>query len=116
MKHNPYLITDDRNLELRDNEGSDSSDLEEEMARDYECYPESDDDEIRRGNYGGASLSAHGRTAALSSYSVNPSDDDMARHSQNTRQSNLRLRVMSSKAGSPRTNFSKATTARAIER
>ena len=47
LRH-PYLNSDDQHLELR-NEGSDSSDLEEEMARDYECYPDSDDDNIRRG-------------------------------------------------------------------
>ena len=52
--------------------GSESSDLEEEMARDYECYPDSDDNNVRRGIHNQSNMTG-GRMAGLSisAYSVN---------------------------------------------
>ena len=117
LRH-PYLNENEQHFELRD-EDSDSSDLEEEMARDYECFPDSDDDDVRRGNFDRLETTAGVRSAAVSSYSVNNTPDEndygyLTTHG--SLKSNLRLRVLSSKAGSPRTAFSKASTFRALEK
>ena len=114
----PYLNSDEQHFELR-NEDSDSSDLEEEMARDYECFPDSDDDDVRRGNFDRLETTGGVRSVAVSSYSVNntPDENDFGYlPTLGSLKSNLRLRVQSSKAGSPRTAFSKASTARALEK
>ena len=49
---------------MRDDD-SDFSDLEEEMARDFECFPEEDDNNVRRGLKSNAVSAAKSMTTSL---------------------------------------------------
>ena len=100
---------------MRDDD-SDFSDLSEEMHRDYECFPDSDDDDVRRGKSVQLRNNSNFHPEMTSSLAIGEadgdSDDDDNRGTIKSHYSHrelLRHRVANSNQ-SPRTAYSKATT------
>ena len=80
---------------MRDDD-SDFSDLEEEMARDYECFPESDDNNVRTDRHEPDEVSAKQSftTYAQSlNYDGGADEDDNASARDTTKATKLRRRV-----------------------
>ena len=110
----PYLQSNDGHDEMRDDD-SDFSDLSEEMHRDYECFPDSDDDNARRGKSVQNRKGSNFKNEMTHSLAIGEADEDSDEDVQVTRKSHyshrelLRNRVANS-TQSPRTAYSKATT------
>ena len=88
------------------------SDLSEEMHRDFECFSDSDDDMLRSQHGFQQSPTSRGGPA-LSVGNVDA--DRQTIGSAGSRKSRLQQLIAAS-SGSPRTAYSKATTARAVEK
>ena len=84
--------------------------MEEEIHRDYECFPELDDNDVRRGIIKSERNEIAGMTQSLAIAEADEDDDDEIEIADSKKSSRtLKTRVANS-TDSPRTAYSKATT------